>query len=52
MTLFLVDCRHKGNQRKILPGGLSGIADGLKLMEEGKSGGLKFVVHPQETVEA
>ncbi|KAF6763269.1 chaperonin 10-like protein [Ephemerocybe angulata] len=37
------------NRVDILPGGLNGVVDGLKRMEDGKVSGVKLVVHPQET---
>ncbi|KAF5338535.1 hypothetical protein D9611_013261 [Ephemerocybe angulata] len=39
----------KPNRVDILPGGLNGVVDGLKRMEDGKVSGVKLVVRPQET---
>jgi hypothetical protein len=34
----------------VLPGGLIGVIEGLKRLEENKVSGVKLVVHPEETV--
>ncbi|KAH9917158.1 GroES-like protein [Epithele typhae] len=38
------------NRHEVLPGGLAGIVDGLKRMENDEISGVKLVVRPQETV--
>ncbi|EMD31433.1 hypothetical protein CERSUDRAFT_60078 [Gelatoporia subvermispora B] len=40
----------KPNRVEILPGGLAGIAAGLKRMEKGEVSGIKLVAHPHETL--
>ncbi|KAF6763271.1 chaperonin 10-like protein [Ephemerocybe angulata] len=39
----------KPNRVDILPGGLNGVVDGLKRLEDGNVSGVKLVVRPQET---
>ena len=43
-------CAVKPNKVEVLPGGLAGIPEGLKRMEEDKVSGTKLVARPQETV--
>ena len=37
------------NHVEVLPGGLAGIPEGLKRLEEGRVSAAKLVAHPQET---
>lgn len=39
----------KTQTTKLLPGGLAAVPEGLKMLEQGKAGGAKFVVHPQDS---
>ena len=39
----------KPNRIQVLPNGLAGIPDGLKMFAELKVSGQKLIVHPQET---
>lgn len=39
----------KPNHVEVLPGGLAGIPEGLKRLEEGRVSAVKLVAHPQET---
>ncbi|TFK32494.1 chaperonin 10-like protein [Crucibulum laeve] len=40
----------KPNKVEVLPGGLAGIKEGLKMLENDQVSGLKLVAHPQETL--
>jgi len=45
---YLQDGRIKTNRPEVLKGGLGGIPDGLKRLEENKVSGVKLVAHPWE----
>ncbi|EPQ54186.1 GroES-like protein [Gloeophyllum trabeum ATCC 11539] len=46
---LLANGELKPNPVRVLPGGLNGVVDGLREMEEGRVSGYKLIVHPQET---
>lgn len=41
--------KFRGNKVKVIPGGLDGVVEGLKLLEEDKAGGVKLVYRINET---
>ncbi|KAG6827648.1 hypothetical protein H0H93_015452, partial [Arthromyces matolae] len=49
LTELLENGIIRPNRVEILPGGLGGIVDGLKKLENGQVSGVKLVVRPQET---
>ncbi|KAG6810134.1 hypothetical protein H0H92_013166 [Tricholoma furcatifolium] len=49
MTNLLAEGLIKPNRLDILPGGLSGIADGLERLELNRVSGVKLIIRPQET---
>ncbi|KAH8074798.1 GroES-like protein [Cristinia sonorae] len=46
---YIVSGDLKPNRTEALPGGLSGIPDGLKRLQNNQVSGVKLIAHPQET---
>ncbi|KAI9011569.1 chaperonin 10-like protein [Hyaloraphidium curvatum] len=52
MARWLEEGKFRANRVRVIPGGLAGVKEGLKLMEEGKVSGEKLVYRIAETPDA